>query len=129
MSFPYLRHLFGICCMSSLLACSSEPSVDVGDTQVGTFTFHISREGVAPDPGVTTRFVVKPTAGGKPTAITGWVGSATGEGSVKSAAVFDSGDGDFDDDVMVPSPMPPDAKFYFEVTAAGAVMVGSVALK
>lgn len=128
MFIPTLRHIFGLCCVSSLLACTTA-SVPVGTAQVGTYTFDISREGDAPGAGVSTRFVLKPTAGGNPTSITGWVGIATGDGSVKSVAVYDAGDGDFDDNVTVPAPMPTGAKFYFDVDTNGDVATGSVDLK
>src|SRR5580765_6372899 len=90
MSIAVIGRLFGICCLSSVLACSSTPSGELGSAQVGSYTFDVAREGNAPGPGVTTRFVLKPTAGGNPTSITGWVGTAGGEGSVKAAAVYDA---------------------------------------
>lgn len=129
MRMSSIGQLFGICCLSSWLGCSSTPSVELGSVQVGSYTFDVTREGDAPDPGATTRFVLKPTAGGNPTSITGWVGTMTGDGSVKAVAVYDSGDGDFDDDVTVPSPMPTGAKFYFDVTTNGSVVTGSIDLK
>jgi hypothetical protein len=130
MKLPSFRHVLGLCWISAqLAACSSTPAVELGTTQVGTYTFDISREGDAPAAGVSTRFVVKPTAGGMPTSITGWVGTATGEGSVKALAVYDSGDGDFDDDLTVPSPLPDGSKFYFDVVSAAATATGSIDLK
>jgi hypothetical protein len=53
----------------------------------------------------------------------------SGDGSLKAVAVYDAGDGDFDDDVTVPSPMPTGAKFFFDVTTNGSVANGSVDLK
>ena len=129
MSIPSLHHGFGLCWLSALLACSSTPSVPLGSAQVASYTFDVAREGDAPAPGVTTRFVLKPTAGGNPASITGWVGTASGVGSTKSVAVYDAGDGDFDDDVTVPTPMPADARFYFDVETQGNVTTGSIALK
>ena len=129
MHFPAMGHWFAVCCVSSLLACSSTPEVELGSVQVGTYTFDVTREGDAPEAGVTTRFVLKPTAGGNPTSITGWVGTLSGNGSVKAVAVYDAGDGDFDDDVTVPSPMPTGAKFFFDVSTNGSVVTGSVDLK
>jgi hypothetical protein len=69
MSLPVIRHLFGICCLSSVLACTSTPSVELGSVQIGSYTFDVAREGDAPGPGVSTRFVIKPTAGGNPTSL------------------------------------------------------------
>ena len=120
--------MFEICCIPSLLACTTS-SVPLGSAQVGSYTFDVSREGDAAAPGNSTRFVLKPTAGGNPTSITGWVGTASGDGSVKSVAVYDAGDGDFDDDVTVPSPMPTGAKFFFDVDTNGSVATGSIDLK
>jgi hypothetical protein len=129
MSSRSVRQLFGLCCLSSLLACTSTPSVPLGSVQVASYTFDVAREGDAPGAGVTTRFVLKPTAGGNPTSITGWVGTASGDGSTKAVAVYDAGDGDFDDDVTMPSPMPTGAKFYFDVNTSGTIATGSVELK
>ncbi len=130
MSLFAFRHVFAVCGVSALVgACSSTSAVEMGTAQVGAYTFDISREGDAPGPGVTTRFVVKPTVGGMPTSVTGWVGTATAEGSVKVPAVYDSGDGDFDDDVTVPSPLPDGSKFYFDVVSPTATATGSVDLK
>ena len=130
MSLLSLRNVLAACGISVLAAaCSSTPSVELGTAQVGAYTFEISREGDAPTAGVSTRFVVKPTAGGMPTSVTGWVGTATGEGSVKVLAVYDAADGDFDDDVTVPSPLPDGSKFYFDVVSAAATGTGSVDLK
>jgi hypothetical protein len=128
MSIDSLRHVLGFCCLSSLLACTT-PSVSLGSAQVGSYTFDVSREGDAAAAGVSTRFVLKSTAGGNPGSITGWVGIASGDGSVKSVAVYDAGDGDFDDDVTVPSPMPTAAKFFFDVISSGSVATGSIDLK
>ena len=44
-------------------------------------------------------------------------------------SVFDSNDGDFDTDLTIPSPMPADAMFYFDVNTGGTVLTGSIALK
>lgn len=130
MSLLSLRNVLAACGISALVAgCSSSSAVELGTVQAGTYTFEVSREGDAPDPGATTRFVVKPTAGGMPTSVTGWVGTATGEGSEKVLAVYDSGDGDFDDDLTVPSPLPAGSKFYFDVVSASGTVTGSVDLK
>ncbi len=129
MTFHPVRHVLGICVLSSLFACTSTPSVELGSAQVGAYTFDVAREGDAPVAGASTRFVLKPTTGGNPTSITGWVGSVDGAGSVKTPAVFDAGDGDFDDDVTVPSPLPAGSKFCFDVDTNGVVVTGSIALK
>ncbi len=130
MTFPSLRHLLGICVLSTILACgSSTPSVTIGTVQVGTYSFDITREGDAPTAGVTTRYVLKSNATAQPTSITGWAGIESGEGSVKAVAVFDPADGDFDDDFTVPSPVPSGAKFYFDVDTDGEDVIGSADLK
>jgi hypothetical protein len=131
MTLPSFRHVFSLCCLSGLLAaCSSTPAVELGTVQVGSFTFDVSREGDAPDPGVSTRFVVKATAGGMPTSVSGWVGTVPGDGAAKVPAVFDAGDGDFDDDVTVPSPLPAGSKFCFDVVSSdGATVTGAIDLK
>ena len=76
-----------------------------------------------------TRFVIVATAGGMPTSIKGWVGGAEAEDATKTLAVFDPADGDFDDDITVPTPMPANAMFWFDVDTSGVVVTGSVALK
>ena len=127
---PSLRLLLGAAYLSSLLACGSDtPEVALGSVTVGVYTFDVAREGDAPLAGAHTRFVLKSTAGGNPTSVTGWVGIASGEGSVKAPADYDAADGDYDDDVTVPSPLPSGSKFYFDVSTNGAVMIGSIDLK
>ncbi len=108
--------------------CSSTASDEspLGVATAGAYTFDIAQEGSAVAPGVQTRFVMKATAGGQPTSVTGWIGVESGEGSVKKLAVFDSGDGDFDADVVSPTPIPANAKFWFEVDTAGKKDVGSI---
>lgn len=116
--------------LSSLLfACSSTPAVTVGTTQAGPYTFDVLREGDAPAAGVTTMMVLKATAGGMPTSITGWIGVASGEGSTKALAVYDAADGDYDDEVTAPTPLPAGAKYYFEVTTDDRKVTGSIDLK
>ena len=44
-------------------------------------------------------------------------------------SVYDSGDGDYDDDVVIPNPLPTDAKLYFDVLVDGTVTTGSIALQ
>jgi hypothetical protein len=128
-----LAHVLAACGVASCLsiaACGSDtPEVELGSATVGVYTFDVAREGDAPTAGAHTRFVLKSTAGGNPTSVTGWVGVASGEGSVKTPAVFDPADGDYDDDVTVPSPLPSGAKFYFEVSTNGAVQLGSIDMK
>ena len=119
--------------VSSLAAmgCSSSKtdSTPVGTLTVGTYTIDIAQEGAAVAPGATSRFVLKSTAGGKPTSITGWIGIASGEGSVKKEASYDANDGDFDDDVVAPKPLPTGAQFWIEVDTNGHKDVASIAWK
>jgi hypothetical protein len=120
--------LFALALVTS--GCSSSSTSDekpLGSVQAGAYTLDIAQEGSAVAPGAQTRFVMKATAGGKPTSITGWIGVASGEGSTKKLATFDQGDGDFDDDVVAPTPIPADAKFWFEIDTAGKKDVGSIA--
>ena len=120
-----LSLVLGVVC---LVGCGTN-AVDVGTVQVGQYTFSISREGAAPAAGVSTDYVVKPTSGGMPTSVDGWVGTADEPTASKTASVFDSNDGDFDTDLTIPSPMPTDAMFYFDVNTGGTVLTGSIALK
>ena len=112
--------------LSAVAACS-DSAVQVGTTTVGTYTFDISREGDAPGPGVKTRAVVKPTAGGDPTSIMGWVGLADEDDADKVTGVFDSNDGDFDCNLTIPSPEPAGSMFFFDVDTNGTILTGSVA--
>lgn len=111
---------------ATLCGCASKDKTDIGDTTVGPYSFHIFREGPACIAGVETDIVVKPTAGGKPSSITGWVGLATADSSVKVTADYDSNDGDFDTNLTCPDPMPAGAKFFFIVDGT---MTGSIDLK
>ena len=121
---------FAVLSIVSALGCGGSGEVQIGTGTAGIYTFDIGREGDPPGAGVATRFVLKPTVGGNPAGITGWVGDATGAGSVKAAAVYDPNDGDFDDNVTCPSPLSADALFYFEVTGTdGTTSVGSIAMK
>jgi hypothetical protein len=125
----FLRTTLFLASGLTVTACSSTPSVPMGTSTVATFTFDISREGDPAVAGNVPRFVFKPTAGGNPTAITAWVGLASGEGSEKALAVYDSADGDFDDDVTVPTPMPAGSLLFFDVAVGSVVTTGSIALK
>ena len=120
-----LSLVLGVVCLA---ACGTN-AVSVGTVQLGQYTFDISREGAAPGPGVSTDYVVKPPAGGMPTSVDGWVGTADEPAASKTTAVFDSNDGDFDTDLTIPSPMPTDAMFYFDVNTDGTILTGSIALK
>ena len=113
------------------LGCSSAKAedTDLGDVPAGPQTFHVAREGDAVVAGGKTRFVIKVTAGTPPTSLTGWVGVESGEGSLKYKASFDSKDGDFDDDVTAPSPLPAGSKFWLDVDNNGVKTTGSIALK
>ncbi len=114
--------------LAALAACGSN-ATEVGTVQLGQYTFKISREGPAPGPGVSTDYVVKPTAGGMPTSVDGWVGTADEPAGDKTQSVFDPHDGDFDTDLTMPSPMPDGAMFYFDVYTDGVMQTGSIALK
>ena len=115
---------------TSLGCSSSETHVDIGDVTVGSYTFHIFREGDPVAAGVDTRLVLKPTAGGNPTSITGWIGVESGDGSEKAAADYDSGDGDYDDNLHCPSPLPDGSKFWFQVVDGnGQTLTGSIDYK
>jgi len=111
---------------ATLCGCASKDQTDIGDTTVGPYTFHIFREGPACTAGVATDIVVKPTAGGKPSSVVGWVGLATPGSSAQVTADYDSGDGDFDTNLTCPDPMPTGAKFFFTVDGT---MTGSIDLK
>ena len=103
-------------CVALALAvtgCATDQT-DIGDVTAGKYTFHVFREGPAAAAGVATDIVVKPTAGGMPTSVVGWVGTADGSANAV-AADFDSNDGDFDDNLTCPSPMPDGAKYFFIV--------------
>ena len=64
-----------------------------------------------------------------PTSVTGWIGVMSAEGSVKKLASYDANDGDFDDDITCPNPLPVGSKFYFDVTTAGVTLTGSIDFK
>lgn len=116
---------------ASLVGCGSdEPHVDIGDVTVGTRTFHVFREGDPIAAGASTRLVLKSTAGGNPASITGWIGVESAEGSTKAQANFDAGDGDYDDNLTCPSPLPAGAKFWFTVVdESGQSLTGSIDYK
>jgi hypothetical protein len=108
---------------------STDDETPVGTVTVGAYSIAIHQEGSAVAPGATSRFVMK-TASGQPASITGWIGIASGEGSVKKPAIYDAGDGDFDDDVVAPTPLPAGAQFWIEVVdPSGKKDVGSIAWK
>jgi len=90
---------------------------------------HISREGDMPAAGVSTQLVLKPVSGAKPDSVMGWVGTTDAPASAKVAATYDSNDGDFDDDITCPSPMPEGAKIYFDITEGSTTDTISVDIK
>lgn len=110
-------------------ACSSDDATDIGDTTVNGQTIHVSREGPMPAAGVSTQLVFKATDGAKPDSIMAWVGLADADAAAKVAAVYDPGDGDFDDDLTCPSPLPAGSLIWFQVTSNGTTSVGSIAIK
>ncbi len=129
-----MKNLVTLVCASlvfatSSIGCSSTPKEerDLGDVTVGTNTLHIALEGSGVAAGAGSRFVIKATAGTKPTSITGWIGTMEGEGSVKKLSTYDANDGDFDDDVVAPSPIPPGSKYWFQVETDGKTTLGSIA--
>jgi hypothetical protein len=91
--------------------------------------FHVSREGDMPAAGVSTQLVVKAMSGTKPDSVVGWVGTADAPASAKVAASYDPNDGDFDDDITCPSPMPEGAKIYFDITEGSVTSTISVDIK
>lgn len=120
-----LRHLLPSLALTLVAACGGS-ATPIGTATVAGYAFDISYEDAAPDPGADTNFVLKP-ASGHPTTITGWVGSAGAPGSAKVAAVFDSGDGDYDLPYTIPDPLPPGSLFFFDVETDGSGAVGSIA--
>ena len=121
------RWFFALC-VTAGAACGSS-ATDIGDITVGTTSYHISREGPEPAAGVATQMVIKPNDGSKPDMIAGWVGLANADASTKVAAKYDPNDGDFDDDITCPSPMPVGSKFHVDITTAGVVLSGSIDFK
>ncbi len=109
-------------------ACGTS-ATDIGDVEAGTHSYHVAREGAEPAAGVSTQLVFKPNDGVKADSIYGWVGLADVAMSGKVLAVYDPNDGDFDDDVTCPSPLPAGALIYFDVTLAGVTNTASIAIK
>ncbi|MEP6864249.1 MAG: hypothetical protein ABJE66_26755 [Deltaproteobacteria bacterium] len=91
--------------------------------------FRISREGDMPAAGVSTQLVLKPMSGAKPDSVLGWVGVADAPASAKVAAMYDSNDGDFDDPMTCPSPLPEGSKIYFDITEGSVTSTVSVDIK
>jgi hypothetical protein len=109
----------------SSVGCGGKTKTELGTIQVGSYSAHVFIEGDVVAAGAKSRMVIKVTPG-MPTSITGWIGTMTAEGSTKAQAVYDSGDGDFDDDVVAPSPLPPGALFWFEIDTDGTKDLGSI---
>jgi len=123
-----ITRLFCALCLVAGAACS-DSATDIGDMTVNGQTFHISREGPMPAAGVSTTLVFKPMGGSKPDSIMGWVGLVNVDASQKVAAIYDSNDGDFDDDVTCPDPLPAGSKIWLEVTTAAVTTTGSIDIK
>jgi hypothetical protein len=124
MSKMLLYGVLSVCGWSSI-ACAPTKT-ELGTTQVGAYSVHVFIEGNVVAAGAESRMVLKASPG-MPTSITGWLGTASGDGSIKALAVYDSADGDYDDDVMAPSPLPVGAMFWFEMDTSGTKDVGSIA--
>ena len=98
---------------------SGEAGKDIGTADIAGYSVHVMLESDY-KPGAKVKYFIKPSGGqGQPTAIRAWVGSESGEGSLKSKAAFDSADGDYDAVIEVPAAPPADAKLWVEVEAAG----------
>jgi len=123
-----IHRLFIACAL--VAGCTSTSATDIGDATIASGqTFHISREGDMPAAGVSTQLVLKPMTGVKPDSVMGWVGTADAPASAKVAAKYDSNDGDFDDDITCPSPLPEGAKIYFDITEGSVTSTISVDIK
>jgi hypothetical protein len=123
-----IHRLFIACAL--VAGCSSTPATDIGDaTMANGQVFHISREGDMPAAGVSTQLVVKPASGAKPDSVMGWVGVADAPASAKVAATYDPNDGDFDDDITCPNPLPEGSKIYFDITEGSTTDTISVDIK
>ena len=123
-----IHRLFIACAL--VAGCTSTSATDIGDaTMANGQVFHISREGDMPAAGVMTQLVVKPMSGAKPDSVVGWVGVADAPASAKVAATYDSNDGDFDDDITCPSPLPEGSKIYFDITEGSVTSTISVDIK
>lgn len=123
-----IHRLFIACAL--VAGCTSTSATDIGDaTMSNGQVFHISREGDMPAAGVSTQLVLKPMSGAKPDSVMGWVGVADAPASAKVAATYDPNDGDFDDDVTCPSPLPEGSKIYFDVTEGSVTSTISVDIK
>ena len=107
--------------------CSSSttPKTDLGVTMAGPYSAHVYIEGTGVTAGVGSRMVIV-IVGAQPTAMTRWIGLDTAAGSVKKTADFDKADGDWDIDLVTPSPIPAGSKFYFETDTDGKKDVGSL---
>lgn len=111
----------------SLVAACGSDATTVGTVTAGGETFDVKREGDAPAAGSSTTMVIKPE-GAKPDSVDGWIGLMT-DSAKKVDGVYDSGDGDYDMDITVQSPLPAGSKFFYEITIAGQVSAGSIDLK
>ena len=122
-ALPFLTFVLSTAGCSSK---SSDEKTDLGVTTAGAYTARVYLEGSAIAAGKPSRIVMVVT-GGMPTGITGWIGTEKGEGSTKKAAEFDAADGDFDIDLVSPSPLPAGSKFWVETDTAGKKDIGSIA--
>ena len=91
----------------------------LGTSQIAGFSVRVTQESEY-KPGAKTKYFIKPEGGqGEPTAVRAWVGSESGEGSLKAKAGFDAADGDYDAVVEVPATPPADAKLWVELEVGG----------
>lgn len=98
---------------------AGESGKTLGSTKIGAYTVSVTQESDY-KPGGKTKYFMKPSGGqGEPTAIRAWVGTESGEGSLKVKAAYDSVDGDYDAVVEVPANSSADAKLWVEVEAGG----------
>ena len=100
-------------------AGESKTGQDLGTAQIGAYSVKVT---LSSDykPGGKTKYMMKPSGGqGEPTAVRAWVGSESGEGSLKAKAGYDAVDGDYDAFVEVPANPSADAKLWVEIEAGG----------
>ena len=100
-------------------AGESKSGRELGSAQIGGYSVKVTQESDY-KPGGKTKFFIKPTGGqGEPTAVRAWVGTESGEGSLKTKAGFDAADNDYDAVVEVPATPPADAKLWVEIESGG----------
>jgi hypothetical protein len=118
------KMLLGLVATTALFACKTdEIKDDLGDVQIGNYSFHVEQEG-AWAPGTSTNYAIKANDGTpKPDQVSCYFGP--GAATVQPViAIYDPNDDDFDCTYPTPAVVPADSRLNIQVSIGGSILGG-----